>query len=146
MIDICCENFSTMYLKEDLGYFRNLCQNQSMNLLTSVITYLRTKCIKIFTDLEKEYKHDQLMKYLSDNGSVDPLELNDHHSTSDELIFLAYTGIDSLAEKNKILPRVNFFLDISKNILDTLRSNSKLLDFYNETTRIIFNYCKKYQS
>lgn len=41
---------------------------------------------------------------------------------------------------------MNFFLEISKNILDTLRSNSKLLDFYNETTRIIFSYCRKYLS
>ena len=117
-----------------------------MNLLTSVITYLRNKCVKVFTDLEAKFSKDQLMKYLSDHSSIETLELNEQDSTADELIFLAYTGIDSLKEKNDILPGVNFFLEISKNILDTLRSNSKLLEFYNETTRIIFNYCRKYKS
>lgn len=77
MIDICTENLTTMYLKEDLGYFRNLCQNQSMNLLTSVITYLRTKCVKVFTDLEQEFSKDQLMKYLSDHSAVETFELNE---------------------------------------------------------------------
>lgn len=27
MIDICTDKLSTLYLKEDIGYFRNLCQN-----------------------------------------------------------------------------------------------------------------------
>ena len=57
---------------------------------------------------------------------------------------MAYTSLDLLEEKNAIIPRANFFLDICKNILDTLRSNSKLLEFYNETARKIFVYCKKY--
>ena len=26
MIDICAENLTTLYLKDDIGYFRNLCQ------------------------------------------------------------------------------------------------------------------------
>jgi hypothetical protein len=26
MIDICAEKLTTMYLKEDIGYFRNQCQ------------------------------------------------------------------------------------------------------------------------
>lgn len=146
MIDICTENHTTLYLKEDIGLFRNLCQNQSMNLLTSVIGNLRKKCEAVFTDIEKEFTHEQLMKYLSDHSSIETHEMNEMDTAGDELILLAYTGIDSLNEKNRILPRVNYFLEISKIILDTLRSNSKLLDFYNETTRLIFNYCRKYKS
>jgi len=59
-------------------------------------------------------------------------------------MFLAYTSLDALEEKNAIEPRAAFFLDISKCILDTLRSNSKLLEFYNETARRVFSFCKKF--
>ena len=41
---------------------------------------------------------------------------------------------------------MTFALDTFKSILDTLRSNSKLLDFYNETARIFFGFCRKYRS
>jgi len=61
-------------------------------------------------------------------------------------MFLAYTSLDALEEKNAIEPRAAFFLDISKCILDTLRSNSKLLEFYNETARKVFAFCRKYKS
>lgn len=64
----------------------------------------------------------------------------------DELMILAYTQMDILEQKNKILPRSMFYLDICKNILDTLRSNSKLLEFYNDTVRKVFAYCKKYNA
>lgn len=117
-----------------------------MNLLTQVITYLRNKAQKVFTDIEKEFGQEKLIKYLSDDSNVETLQLNDQDSTADELIFLAYTGIETLSEKNRILPRVNFFLEISKTILDTLRSNSRLLEFYNDTARLVFNFCKKYKS
>jgi hypothetical protein len=58
---------------------------------------------------------------------------------------LAYTSLDHLEEKNKILPRAMYFLDTCKNILDTLRSNSKLIEFYNDTARKVFDFCKKYR-
>ena len=54
--------------------------------------------------------------------------------------------MDYLEEKNKILPRANFYLETCKNILDTLRSNSKLLEFYNDTARKIFGFCEKYKN
>ena len=55
MIDICSEKLTTLYLKDDIGYFRNLCQHQSMNLLEKVLTYLRNKCDKVYDKLEKDY-------------------------------------------------------------------------------------------
>lgn len=67
MIDICAENLTTLHLKEDIGYFRNLCQYQSMNLLEKVLSYLRNKCEKVFNDLEKEYGQEKLMQFLSDD-------------------------------------------------------------------------------
>jgi hypothetical protein len=66
MIDICTDKLTTAYLKEDIGHFRNLCQHQSTNLLEKVLTYLRNKSEKVFTELEKEYGHEKLMGYLSD--------------------------------------------------------------------------------
>ena len=45
MIDICADKLTTLHLKEDMQYFRNLCQYQSMNLLEKVLTYLRNKAV-----------------------------------------------------------------------------------------------------
>jgi len=59
---------------------------------------------------------------------------------------MAYTNLDAIVEKSKVMPRINFFIDTFKSILDTLRTNSKLLDFYNETARIVFRFCRKYRN
>jgi hypothetical protein len=47
MIDICAENLTTLFLKEDIGHFRNLMQHTNMNLLESVLKYLRNKTDQI---------------------------------------------------------------------------------------------------
>ena len=149
MIDVCAENLSTAYLKEDIGYFRNLCQHQSMNLLEKVLTYLRTKSEKEFERLERDVAEDQLRRFLSDDqpvGEEKQVEFEQAIGSPDELIHLAYTQMETLEQKNKILPRSSFYLDICKNILDTLRSNAKLLEFYNETVRRVFAFCKKYNA
>jgi hypothetical protein len=104
-------------------------------------------------DLEKTVDSEKLMKFLSDEpkeGEVDidvdaSSMINEQDASPEELILLAYTSLDNLEEKNSVLPRAAFFLDTCKNILDTLRSNSKLLEFYNETARKIFAFCKKYK-
>ena len=148
MIDICTEQLTSLYLREDLGYFRNLCQHQSMNLLEKILGYLRTKSEKVLAQLEKDYGLDTLTKYLGDDQGLDPSEnqATEQEASSEELIFLAYTSLNSIEEKNKIMPRANYFLEISKNILDTLRLNSKLLEFYNDTARKVFMFCKKYKN
>ena len=103
MIDICAENLTTLHLKEDIGYFRNLCQYQSMNLLEKVLSYLRVKCEKVLTDLEKEYGQEKLMQYLSDeNANDETVAVNEQEATADELIFLAYTSLESLEEKHAV--------------------------------------------
>lgn len=87
------------------------------------------------------------MKYLSDDPFEKDIQASNELDTqAEELIFLAYTGLDYLEERNQVVPRAKFFLDISKTLLDTLRSNSKLLEFYNETAERIFNYCKKFKN
>jgi hypothetical protein len=146
MIDICTDKLTTLYLKEDIGHFRNLCQHQSTNLLEKVLSYLRNKSEKVFIELEKQYGTERLMAYLSDAPEeLDSTVINEQDATPDELIILAYTNLDYLEEKQTLQPRAFFFLDICKNILDTLRSNSKLLEFYNDTARKVFAFCKKYK-
>lgn len=61
---------------------------------------------------------------------------------TEDLLLLAYTGLDRLNQKNTVMPKVTYFLDIMKTLLDTLRSNSRFLEFYNDTTRKVFNFCK----
>ena len=146
MIDICVDKLTMLYLKEDIGHFRNLCQHQSTNLLEKVLTYLRNKSEKTFLELEKDQGQEKLMKILSDDPQeADENQINELDATPEDLILIAYTGLDHLEEKQRIQPKATFFLDICKSILDTLRSNSKLLVFYNATASKMFDFCKKYK-
>ena len=146
MIDICSENLSNLHLKEDIGYFRNLCQHQSMPLLEKILKLLRNKAEKVYEKLEQEFGHDELKKYISDEQEdADGPTINEQDCSPEDMIFLAYTSLDHIEKKQAIQPRANFFLDTCKNILDTLRSNSKLLDFYNDTAKKIFDFCSKYR-
>mmetsp|Transcript_15948 Transcript_15948/g.24678 ORF Transcript_15948/g.24678 Transcript_15948/m.24678 type:complete len:474 (-) Transcript_15948:1461-2882(-) len=143
MIDICTKQHSTLHLKEDIGYFRNLSQHQSMNLLQRVMEGLRNKCEGVYKTLEKDIGEKKLITFLSDDFKDDVV--NETEATGEELLYLAYISLDQLEEKNKIMPRVQFYLDIMKNILDTLRSNHKLLTFYNDTASKVFAFCRKYK-
>jgi len=145
MIEICSENMSNLHLKEDIGYFRNLCQYQSMPLLEKILNLLRNKAEKVYKKLEQEFGQEELRKYISDEQEdADGPSINEQDCSPEDLIFLAYTSLDHIEKKQAIQPRATFFLDTCKNILDTLRSNSKLLDFYNDTAQKIFDFCKKY--
>ena len=74
------------------------------------------------------------MKIISDDPEeADENQINEIDATPEDLLLIAYTGLEHLEEKQSIQPKATFFLDICKSILDTLRSNSKLLVFYNET-------------
>jgi len=100
MIDICIDKLTLQFLKEDIGHFRNLCQHQSTNLLEKVLTYLRNKSEKVFLELEKEYGQKKLMEFLSDDPSeLNAANINEQDASADDLIILAYTGLDYYEEK-----------------------------------------------
>lgn len=40
---------------------------------------------------------------------------------------------------------ITFFIEVCKIILDTLRQNSKMIDFYNQTATRVFDFCAKYR-
>jgi translation initiation factor 3 subunit A len=71
--------------------------------------------------------------------SGDVVELN-----PEELILLANSGYEHVEAKQSLMSRVVFFIDVCKIILDTLRQNSKMLDFYNQTAQRVFDFCSKY--
>lgn len=101
MIDICAENLTTLYLKEDIGYFRNMCQHQSTNLLEKVLLYLRNKSEREYEKLERDYSVEQLNRFLSDDQGanaepVDAPELEAGTGSPEDLMFIAYTSIDAL--------------------------------------------------
>jgi hypothetical protein len=53
MIDICSENLTTQYLKEDIGHFRNVCQHTNMSMLENVLKNLKTKTDEIVKKVEE---------------------------------------------------------------------------------------------
>lgn len=68
MITICVEKRTTVYLKEDLGHFRNLCQHTNMTMLENALKNLRQQTEKIMSELEAKYGDERLKKILSFEG------------------------------------------------------------------------------
>ena len=54
--------------------------------------------------------------------------------------------MDKMEYKHQLLPAINFFLEVAKIILDSLRQNSKMLEFYNSTAIKCFEFCAKYNN
>ena len=61
------------------------------------------------------------------------------------MIMLAYCDVDDLLVKNRLLPRVNFFLESQKIILATLSQNNRLIDLYNQSAQKLLDFALKYK-
>jgi hypothetical protein len=61
------------------------------------------------------------------------------------MILLANCDIDELIERNRLLPKINFFLETWKIILDTLRQNNRLMDLYNQSANKLLDFSHKYK-
>lgn len=62
----------------------------------------------------------------------------------DELMVLANCQYEAIEKRQPLMSKVSFFIDVYKIILDTLRQNAKMLDFYNATAQRVFDFCHKY--
>lgn len=51
--------------------------------------------------------------------------------------------MEAIQLREKIVPIVNFSIEVFKTILDVIRQNSKLLDLYNTTAITCFDYIEK---
>ena len=69
MIDICTNNLTTIYLKEDIGHFRNLCQHTNMSLLENVLKTLRNKADQIIHEVLDKVSVEKLKSILNDDLS-----------------------------------------------------------------------------
>jgi len=65
--------------------------------------------------------------------------------SANDLVLLANCDIDELEERERIMPRLTFFMDTYKIILDTLRQNSRLLDLYNSAAQKLLAFCCKHK-
>lgn len=57
---------------------------------------------------------------------------------------LANCDLDELQEKNRILPKIQFFIEVSRSILDVIRQNCKLLHLYNQVAIALFQFAEKF--
>jgi len=48
-------------------------------------------------------------------------------------------------ERDLLLPKINFFVETYKIILDTLRQNSRLIEIYNQSATKLLSFCYKYR-
>lgn len=72
MIEICGENLTTMFLKEDIGHFRNVCQHTNMGLLENVLKKLKDVADDIVKKVEAEAGEGRLSEILSGENEEDP--------------------------------------------------------------------------
>ncbi len=148
MINICVEKRTTLYLKEDLGHFRNLCQHTNMTMLENVLKNLRNQTEKIISEMESKYGQERLGKILTtgDASHMESLEYTGGllASSPEDLIFKANCCMDEIEEKAEVMPNVAYLFEIYKAIMDSLRQNSKMMDFYNTTAQRAFDFCRKY--
>ena len=105
-----------------------------MSLLESVFKYLIIENNKILTEIENSSGTEKLTRLLSDASDSKHIEqavFQAGDACPEELILLANCDIDELIQRNSLLPKINFFIETYKIILDTLRQNSRLIDLYN---------------
>jgi hypothetical protein len=53
--------------------------------------------------------------------------------------------MELIERKYEILPTLNFYTDVSKIILDTLRHNCRTLEVYNMVAIKFFEFCTRFQ-
>jgi len=128
MIEICADNTTTNYLKEDIGHFRNVCQHTNMSLLENVLKKLKERADDIIKNSEERDggaaklrellagDEDPTKAAVSAFLSGDLAELN-----PEELMLLANCNYKAVEDKQKLMSGVLFFIDVCKIILDTLR-------------------------
>jgi len=134
MIKICCENLMLYTLKDCLGHFRNLCQYTDRDKLEHVLLDFQRKADDLLKNCIKDFGVDKISKVfaedLEDQVDEDP----------EQLLFVSICEIETIEAREKIFPQINFAIEVFKTILDVIRQNSKLLDLYNNTAIICFNY------
>ena len=148
MIDICVKNNNTVALRENLSNFRNFCQHSSMSLLESVFKYLIKENNKILAEIENSSGAEKLTRLLSDASDSKHIEqavFQAGDASPEELLLLANCDVDELIQRNSLLPKINFFIETYKIILDTLRQNSRLIELYNQSASKLFSFCHKYK-
>jgi hypothetical protein len=61
------------------------------------------------------------------------------------MMLLANCDIDDLLEKDRLLPKITFFMETYRIIMDTLRQNNRLMDLYNLSGTRLLDFCCKYK-
>ena len=142
MIDLCGDNLITTYLKEDIGHFRNVCQHTNMSLLENVLKRLKERAEDVIRRCEEEDGSGKLRQLLGGiNSEEDPatqavsafLSGDSAELNPEELMLLANCNFEQVEQRQSLMNKVAFFIDVCNIILDTLRQNSKMIDFYNQT-------------
>jgi hypothetical protein len=112
-----------------------------MTLLESVFKHLVKENNRIMMQVEQNEGVAKLTQLLSDsdlNPDTDRIVIQESDASPEELILLANCDLDELEEKNRILPKISFFIEVSKIILDVIRQNCKLLHLYNQVAIHLF--------
>ena len=105
-----------------------------MATLESIINKLIKKNNSLLKNLEQAEGTEKLSKLLragedgeEDGGEAGVSQIQESTATPDDMILLANCDLDEIIERNVLLPKLQFYTEVSKIILDTLRQNSKLL-------------------
>jgi hypothetical protein len=119
-----------------------------MALLESVFKYLMKENNKVMAEIETTEGVEKLTRILEDVQSAKDKEqavFQSGDALAEDMLLLANCDIDELVERNSLVPKINFYIDTYKLILDTLRQNSRLVELYNLSATKLLTFCHKYK-
>jgi len=119
-----------------------------MSLLESVFKYLIKENNNLIKTIETKEGIEKLTRLLSDSDTernMDIAVVQSADASPEELILLANCDVEELGEKERLLPKITFFTEVCRIILDTLRLNSRLLYLYNQVAVSLFEFCLRFQ-
>ena len=97
------------------------------------------KCHRRFRDAIED-KVTSIIQTMDKNIEIEEV---DTVFSPDELMLQAFQTEEQWESKDKLGPSMKFMFEGYEIILDVLRQNSKLLEFYNETAMNYMNFCKQ---
>ena len=131
-VDLCVELRKGKTAKDALIQYRQLCQNTNMNSLEVII--------KKYLDLTRMKCQEAQEKT---NQAIMDIEDLDEEESPESLIVQSVSGENSKARADReiLVPWLRFLWESFRNVLETLRVNSKLEKTYHETARTAFEFC-----
>jgi len=135
-IELCVKLLKSSKARTGLFAFRKYTsQSNTVGTLESVL-----KLYRELSEAQFNKVYNEADKKLS--VEIDDLDAEEDPAT---LMLNSVKSSNAFTDKEKLIPSIKFLWEAYKNILETLKTSSKLEDFYRETIYNIFEFCREHK-